>query len=557
MNARTLPQPLLRTKLIFLLLVMAISAAGQAGALARYQDDAAPVVIEAQDPPSVATPSGEQTLRLAGPSDGPESLDPAFSRDLSSAFLIRQLFRGLTRFDADLNPVPALAQRIEISADGLLYRFDLRQEALFSDGTPITAEAVTVSLTRAIDPDTADGDVTLLGGPLFLSDIDGAGDVISNQSDVLSGLTAVDEDTVEIRLSQPRSTFLMKLASAPATIVDPADIGRGEEWWTTPNSSGPFRISEWAPGDHLTLTRNENYVAGAPTLERIELRLGANALQPLNLYESDRIDVTGVDVYGVDRVLAPESGMSEQVTVTPLFAVDYLAFRTDVEPLSDPAIRRALHLGFPRTKMATVAYDGHVSTATGLIPDGMLGQNWQADAPAYDLAAARQAIAESSYGAAENVPPIQIYVSGYAGGAALRDVIQADLGLTVEIINVDWPSFVLGLSRQEYPAHELYWGADYPDPESMLLSLFGSGSPDNYVGFSSEEFDDLLRHAATEQDPEARAALYLDAQQILIDEHIIMPLYFDVAYTLAKPEVKGLQITALGLLGLESVWLER
>jgi oligopeptide transport system substrate-binding protein len=301
----------------------------------------------------------------------------------------------------------------------------------------------------------------------------------------------------------------------------------------------------------------DGYFGGDPSLERVEIRLGANALQPLNLYESDRIDITGVDVYGVDRVMAPESGMSDQVTVTPLFAVDYLAFRTDVEPLNDPEIRRALQLGFPRTKIASVTYDGHVSEATGLIPVGMLGRDWPADAPGYDLEAAKQAIADSSYGSAENVPPIQIYVSGYTGASALRDVVQKDLGLKIEVINVDWSAFVLGLSRQEYPAHELYWGADYPDPESMLLSLFGSGSPDNYVGFDNPEFDDLLRHATTEQDPDARAALYSQAQQILIDNNVIMPLYFDVAYTLAKPEVKGLQVTALGTLGLESVWLER
>jgi ABC-type transport system substrate-binding protein len=348
----------------------------------------------------------------------------------------------------------------------------------------------------------------------------------------------------------------MKLASAPASIVDPADVSRGGDWWRTPNGSGPFRVSEWAPDEYLTLVRSGSFYGGAPPLERVEIRLGGNALQPFNLYEAGEIDVTGVDITAVDRVMAPESGFADQVTVTPLFAVDYIAFRTDVEPFDDPAIRRAIQLGFPRHKIAEVSYDGYVSPAAGLVPDGMLGVDWPVEVPGYDLEAARQAIAESSYGGADSVPPIRIHVSGYAGAEALRDVLKRDLGLTVEIIDVDWSEFVLGLSRRSYPAYELYWGADYPDPESLLLILFGSGRADNYVDFANEEFDDLLAQAAAEQDVDQRIDIYNRAQQVLVDDNVILPLYYDVAYTLARPEVKGLTVTPLGILGLESVWLE-
>ncbi|HKG25622.1 MAG TPA: peptide ABC transporter substrate-binding protein [Thermomicrobiales bacterium] len=541
---------------VLLLLLMASTLLAGVPIGVTAQDTAAPFILEAQDEPNRASPSGEQTLRLSGQSEGPDSLDPAFSRDLASAFLVRQIFRGLTRFGPDLEPVPELAQRIEVSTDGLDYTFDLRPNATFQNGTPITADVVVFSLTRALEPATAGGDVTLLGGPTFLSDIDGAGDVISGQTEQLRGVEAVDEDTVHIRLSGPHSTFLMKLASAPASIVDPEDVGTGDEWWRTPNGSGPFHVSEWEPDDHMILTRFDDFVAGPATLSRIEIRLGANSLQPFNLYEAGQIDVTGVDVSAIDRVLAPESGLSDQVTVTPLFAVDYIAFRSDTPPFDDPAIRRAVQLGFPRAKLADVTYDGFVSAATGLIPNGMLGRDWPAQVPGYDLPAARKAIAESSYGSAEKVPPIRIYVSGYAGASALRDTVQRDLGLKVEIVNVDWSEFVLGLSRRDYPAYELYWGADYPDPESLLLVLFGSDRADNYVDYHNDAFDDLLRQSAAELDLAKRSDLYSQAQQVLLDDQVVIPLYFDVAYTLAKPAVRGLEVTPLGILGLESVWLE-
>jgi oligopeptide transport system substrate-binding protein len=516
-----------------------------------------PTIIEAVDMPRAATPSGEQVLRLAGPAQGPDTLDPAYSRDLSSAFLIRQVYRGLTRLDRDLNPVPEIADRIEISEDGLAYRFHIRSNATFQNGRPINADDVVFSLSRAIDPATAGGDLSQLGGPTFLSDIEGYDAVLAGDSETLSGVKAVDANTVEIRLSAPRSTFLMKLASAPASIVDPDDVQRGEDWWRQPNGSGPFAISEWTPNEMMILTPFDDFFDGAPALERVEIRLGANALQSFNLYQSGDIEVDSVSVGGIDRVRSEESGLSDQLTVTPLFAVDYIALRTDVAPLDDPLIRKALQLAFPRDKVADVTYDGHLEPAQGMIPTGMLGQAWPVDWPTFDLEAAKAAIAESSYGSPENVPPIQIYVSGYAGAEALRDSLEVSLGLTVEVIDVDWPDFINGLSNHNYPAHELYWGADYPDPESLLWTLFGSGRPDNYIGYDNPRLNQLLAEAAAEQDPEARALLYQQAQQILVDDAVILPLYYDVAYTLQKPYVRGLELTALGILRLDSVWLER
>jgi oligopeptide transport system substrate-binding protein len=513
-------------------------------------------VITAANQPSDATPKGDQTLRLAGPTEGPDSLDPALSRDLSSAFLVRQIFRGLTRLDKDLNAVPELADRIEISSDELTYTFHLRANATFQSGRQINADDVVFSLSRAVNPATADGNADLLGGPTFLSDIVGFGEVLSGASDTLTGVMALDASTVQITLAAPRSTFLMKLASAPASIVDPDDVASNADWWQSPNGSGPFSIASWKPDDDMVLARYDEFFAGAPALKKVDIRLGPNALQSFNLYQADQIDLDSVSIDGVDRVLAPEAGLSDQVSVTPLFAVDFIAFRTDVKPLDDPWIRKALQLAFPRDDVADISYDGHVEKANGLIPDGMLGQDWPVAWPAVDVDAAKAAIAKSSYGSADKVPPIQLYISGYTGAESLRDSIRASIGLNLEVIDVEWNDFMAGMSSKSFPGYELYWGADYPDPESLLETLFGTGRPDNYVGYSNPKFDALMAQAAVEQDPTARAALYAQAQQLLVDDAVIIPLYYDVAYTLQKPDVKGLEMTALGILRLDSVWLE-
>lgn len=516
----------------------------------------APVVITASERVSQATPSGEQLFRMAGGIDDPVSLDPALARDLSTAFLVRQVFRGLTRLGDDLVAEPELADRIEISADGTTYTFRLRPEIAFHNGDPITAEDVAFSLARSLTPATAGGNAGLLAGPTYISDIAGAAEVLSGEAETLSGVRVIDDRTLEIELDEPSSTFLTRLASPAATVVDAADVTR-PDWWTNPNGSGPFRIVEWAPGERLLLGRFDEYFAGAPPLEEINILYGPSASQPFNLYQADVIDTTSVPILSAERALDPDSPLVNQVTETPVLATGYIAFRSDVEPLDDPHIRRAIQLAFPRHKIAAVTFDGLLLPADGLVPPGMLGREWPVEAAPYDLEAAKEELARSRYGSAEAVPPIQIYTAGGVGSGALREVIEADLGLEVDVIQVDWPEFNAGLTQREYPGLELLWGADYPDPETFLWSLFHSESPDNYSDYNNPEYDALLDQAALTLDENERAALYDRAQQVLADDNVMIPLYHETRYTLAKPTVRGLEVTPLGILYLDGVWMEQ
>ena len=515
------------------------------------------VVIEARDHPRESNPTGRQELRLAGTINDPAPLDPAVARDVNSAFMTRQVFRGLTRFDENLEPVPELAQRIEISPDGLNYRFQLRDNARFADGSPITAQDVVFSLTRALSPQTAADAGAALAGPSYLGDIVGADEVIRGEASELAGLRVVDDRTVEIDLKAPRATFLMKLASAPAAIVDPDDVARGGEWWRDPNASGPYVVDVWEPEDELQLSSNKFYVGGEPDLRQVAFRLGPGAANAFNLYQADEIDIVSVPIQAIDRVSDEESPLRQELDVSPVLSTTYIAFRTDVAPMDDPEIRRAVQLAFPRWKVAEILLGGRQVTANGLIPPGTLGRDWPHTAPAQDLEAARAALANSSYGSAENVPPITIYGASPFGSEALRDVLQRELGLTVEVLDVHWPQFNQGLSKKTFPAYELTWVADFPDPETFLWNLFASDSPDNYSEYANPTFDALLDQAAATLDVDERAALYAKAESVLLGNNVVIPLSHDVRYTLMKPWVKGLDITPLGMLYLEKAWLER
>jgi len=506
------------------------------------------------DGPFISNQRLENTLRIAGPVQLP-TLDPAFVKDLSSMFLVRQIFAGLMRFDEDLNPAPSLAESVDISDDGLTYRFVLNEDARFFSGEVITSGDVVFSLTRALNPATADGDITALGAPTFLADILGTSELLAGETDELTGVTALDERTVEIELTQPRSTFLMRLASAPASIIDRGDLDLGDRWWESPNASGPFAISQFAENAEMRLVSNEHFALGQPQLDSVQVRLGNEAFGSLNLYESGLIDTVGVNYLNIERIIDPSSPWAADLRVSPLFAVEYIAFRSDVEPLSDPAIRQALLAAFPSEQVADVTFNGRVAASEGVIPDGMLAiDSWEVEGE-YDLERARRLISGSDYGSAENVPPITVYASVPNRAESFRDVIERDLGLRVDVITVEWQSYLSGLANREFPAYLLYWGADYPDPESMLLTLFGSGLADNYVDYSNESFDGLLGEAAREQHSGRRAELYRQANQLLIDDAIVLPLYYDVAYTLVRPWVHDLAVTPLGILYLDAAWI--
>lgn len=553
MNAWHRPSFRYLLAVMFLTLVVGLSSRQ---ATFAQTDAGAPVVLLSIDDPLNATPSGEQVLRLAGPVEGIATLDPALVRDLDTAFVTRQLYGGLTRLNEALEPVPDLADRIDIDAAGLVYRFTLRRDATFQDGRRLVASDVAASFTRALDPATAGGEASLLGGPTYLSDIAGAGELLAGRAKELSGVNVIDDQTIEVTLSAPRATFLMKLAGVSSLIVDRTQAETSGEWWRSPNGSGPFRVLEWVPDDHLTLGRIDDFYGGTPPLERVEMRLGSRAAQPFNLYQADQVDIARVPADAVDRVLDPASPYASELTVSPMFAVSYIAFSTTVEPMDDPHIRRAVQLAFPRDKVASVTLNDHVVRASGIIPHGMLGRQWPAAGEAYDVDAARQEIARSRYGSPERVPPLRIYGGSPSTAAALRDVLGQELGLQVEVVEVDWPEFLDGLALKRFPAYELYWGADYPDPESFLQSLFGSGSSDNYIGYHNPRFDELLRQAAETLDPVERGQLYDAAQRVLLDDDAVLPMYYDVRYMLRKPWVKNATFTALGMLSLDLVWLE-
>ena len=178
----------------------------------------------------------------------PITLDPAVSGEMISHEYIQQIYNGLVRLDENLEPSPDIAERWEVSADGRTYTFYLRKDVRFQDGREVTASDCKYSLERACRPATRS-----LTAATYLGDIVGVSEVIAGQREEISGVSVVDDHTLQITIDAPKSYFLAKMTYPVAFVVDRNEAEAGGEWWREPNGTGPFRLQSWEEERRLVL----------------------------------------------------------------------------------------------------------------------------------------------------------------------------------------------------------------------------------------------------------------------------------------------------------------
>lgn len=509
-----------------------------------------PGATPAPVPGGAANPGG--TLIMALGARDPQTLDPALVGDVTSAFVVRQIFSGLVRLSNRLEVEPDLAEAWELGPDGRTYTFRLRPEARFADGAPLTADDVRYSLERAADPRLAPA----LPARTYLGDIVGVREKIAGQAERITGIEVLDERTLSITIDAPKSYFLAKLAHPTSFVVDRRAVERGGARWTErPNGSGPFTIERWERDRLLVLARNPAFYRQPARLDRVRMLIGAAASNPQVLYEEGDIDITSVPPYALARVRDENNPLSRELLQAPQLSLFYIGMNVGMPPFDDPKVREAFTLLLDRRKIADLSLRGAAQPAAGVLPPGMPGHDPGLPVPAPDVARARALLAESRYGGVAGLPPIVAY-GGWSG--TLRDVAERDLGLTIEVRDFeDFGAFLDALDANTLPMFSSGWIADYPDPENFLDVLFRSGSGENHFAYSNSEVDALLDQAAIEPDEARRLALYREAERRILADAPLIPLYHDVEYMLVKPYVRGLELTPMGLLDLATVELAR
>ena len=507
--------------------------------------------------PNIGKPKGGKLIQLFR---DPPTMDPHLTTDNISGRLVNEVFGGLVTLGLDLNVTPDLAERIEVSADGLRYTFHLRKDATFHNGKPVTSEDVRWSLERVADPETQSPVAAQ-----YLSDIVGVSEKLKGQANTISGLRTPDEYTVILTIDQPKAYFLSKLTYPTAFVLDRENLENyGVDWLRQPNGTGPFKLAEYQVGELLRLARNENYHLGPANIDEVEFLLaGGNAML---MYENDEIHVTGVGLADLERVLDPNEPLNAEIITAPtLFSVGYIGMNVNEPPFDDPSFRRALNLAIDRDTIASVVLEGSNIPAKTIIPPGFPSHSPNVIGYRYDPVKAHELITESKYGNdLDNLPRITLSISGSFGAnvpLALEVILQAwkdTLGIEVEIQQTEWATFLQDLHNRRYQMFQLGWAADYADPENFLDILFHSESENNHTNYSNPEVDRLLLQARVEPNQETRFTLYNQIEQMILDEAPWVLLWNSgETYALIKPEVKGYKMTAMTIPKYRYVYFEQ
>jgi len=503
---------------------------------------------------SAAQPAGGQgTLNLADV--GPITLDPATAAEASSAQFIVQIFGGLVRLDENMQVVADIAQTWDKSADGKTYTFHLRQDVKFHDGKQVTAADFKYSWERALNPATQS-----LTASTYLNDIAGAADVLAGKTTQLSGVKMVDNYTLQVSIDAPKAYFLDKMAYPTAFVVDKANVSAGGEWWRHPNGTGPFRLKQWQVDQLVVLERNPLYYGDKPLLSEVDYQLYSG--NPIQLYQEGKIDVSFVGAAYMGLVTDPANSISKELQTYPELSLSYIGFNATVPPFDDAKVRQAFSYAVDKERLATLTVQNTVTTAYGILPPGMPGYDASLQGLRFDPQKAKQLIAASKYGDVSKLPPIVLTTAGWGNdiSSILGGVIddwRRNLGVEVTVRQLEPENFLYALSQEKDNLFDNGWIADYPDPQDFLDVLFRTGSQNNTGGYSNTQLDALLDKASMEQDPAARLQLYQQAEQTIVQDAVMLPLFFGRNYVLVKPYVKGYALSPLGYPLLSKISIQK
>lgn len=489
---------------------------------------------------AVAGTRSGATLRLMG--GLPPTLDPAMVQDSTSAEYVVHLYSGLVTLNSKLEITPDLADRWEVSPDGLRYVFHLLPNATFQNGRPISAEDVRYSIERACDPK--------LRSPVaesYLGDLVGAADYMSGKAERIAGIKVLDEHTLQLDIDAPKAYFLAKLTYSTAFVVDRTQIEeQGAGWLRQPNGSGPF-VLESMTRERLVLVRNERYYGDRPALARVEYATAQG--QPITMYENNQLDMVELGPGDIERITDPENPLHAELRTAPELSVQYLALNVNQPPFDDPAVRQAFAHAIDKAKIADLVLKGMATPAKGILPPSLPDYDAAFAGLPYDPARARQLLAASRYGKPGAMPAIVLAVSGTSGSLssetrAILSMVKENLGIDVTVHQVAWADFLRDMNEHAYQCYSSGWIGDYPDSQNFCDLLFHSSSPQNHTGYKNSEVDALLERARVATSGSDRTRLYRQAERLIVADAPWVPLTHGVAYTLVKPNVAGFRASA-------------
>jgi oligopeptide transport system substrate-binding protein len=527
--------PASRWRRLVLALLALVAAAALVTQLLPAPLAGAPARTSAASPGTVTVLAGE-----------PSSIDPAHHGDLGSAQYVSQLFETLTAVGPSLNIQPALASSWQVSDNGTRVTFTLRDGLTFSDGTPLTASDVVHSWRRLFYP----RDPSPLAS--LFADVKGARELLSGQSTDTGtlGVSAPDARTVVVDLLGGGANLPAIVSSAPFAVV-PSSVGDGE-FMPAPGSmvgSGAYTLAS-ASGDTWTLQANPHYWAGAPAVGTVNMLLTLNGQSEVDAFSAGTTDITPVSFTDAGW-LAYDRQLGPSLREDPDLSVSYYGFETRQGPFADVRLRQAFAMAIDWRRLGQLEDPLASTPATGMVPAGMPGAPKGDFLPEFNVAKAKQLLADAGYPNGQGLPTIT-FIGGGGGSndAQIVAMLKANLGVTVQYETMDFGAYQDRLATDPPDIWSLTWVADYPGPNDFLGVLLGTGSTANEGGWSNADFDAAVAQATSAADPAAQLAAYTKAEQIVQDQVPVVPVAYGRSWSLVRDGLLGAAQNGTGILRL-------
>ena len=477
-----------------------------------------------------------------GVSTEPTTLDPHYVVGNTGATVILDLFEGLLVRDADGRIASGAAESWSVSEDRTVYAFTLRDQLVWSDGTPLTADDFVYSFKRVADPANA------TRAARFIGPIKNAAQILARKANVDDlGVRAIDERTLRIELAEPVSYFDEFLSNAALAPVPGHVIEKHDTSWTAPENivvNGPYTLVERVTNSHLKVARNDLFHdAAAVQIDEVYyypiekpsmglLRFRGNELDILRSVPTDRIDWISENYPG-------------QLHRDPIASLAYVLLNHDTDRLKDVRARRALSISIDRSALTDLLIKDSTGPAYNLVPPQLSGYGKRtpryADQPLKDRQnEARELLAAAGY-SSENPLVIELKFAGDEKGRRTAVALQAmwkQVGAQVEIANVGGPSVGQHARNGNYQAMRYLHFAPFLDPIAFL-NLIRTDHLSNFSRYSNHDFDRLLSEAGRIYDREARLEQLRQAEDLAMADFPVIPLFFRAQFTLLSKRVEG------------------
>jgi peptide/nickel transport system substrate-binding protein len=504
---------------------------------------------------------------------GIASLDPAFAKNQSIMWAVHQLYNTLVEVDKDLHIVPSVASRWEISSDRLTYTFHLRRDVFFHDdaafangrGRQMNANDIVYSFRRIMAKTTASPGAWIFNGKV----------------DSVNGFEAIDDSTFQLKLVRPYIPILGILSMQYCSIIPKEAVEKYRvDFRQHPVGTGPFAFVAWEEGQALILKKNKNYFERdslgkrLPYLDGIKVSFYDSKATEFLLFRQKQLDfVNDIESSFKDEVLTKKAelrkGWEDKIVLQthPYLNIEYLGILVDASnelvknsPIRLKKIRQAINYGFDRRKMVLYLRNSlGIPAESGFVPAGLPSfDSSQVKGYSYNPVKCKQLLTEAGFPDGKGLTPIKLLtIPIYSDFAEFIAKQLEEAGIPVQV-DVVQKSLLLELTSN---SRALFfrgsWIADYPDAENYLSVFYSKNpAPPNYTRYKNPVFDELFEKALAETNDTLRYKLYRQADQVMIDDAPVVPLWYDEVVHLVQPDVKGFEPNSLNLLELRRTRIE-